>query len=61
MQEDLTGIDGKKCTQIINLGHPYVTKKVMHIKISHLFELFLSVQAVNRLQMDILGLLKSFY
>lgn len=28
----LTGIDGKNCTQIINLGHPHATKKVTHIK-----------------------------
>lgn len=49
VQEDLTGIDGKNCTQIINLGHPQVTKKVMHIKMTHLFDLYISVLAVNRL------------
>lgn len=48
MQERLTRIDGKNCTQIINLGHPRVTKKVMHIKITHLFELYISTWAVNR-------------
>lgn len=44
----LTGIDGKNCTQIINLGHPHATKKVTHIKTTHLFELYISLRAVNR-------------
>lgn len=44
----LTGIDGKNCTQIINLGHPHATKKVTHIKTTHLFELYISLWAVNR-------------
>lgn len=48
VQEGLTWIDGKNGTQIIKRGHPHVTKKVMHIKITHLFELYLSAGAVNR-------------
>lgn len=48
VQEGLTWIDGKNGTQIIKRGHPHVTKKVMHIKITHLFELYISARAVNR-------------
>lgn len=39
VQEDLTRIDAKNCLQIINLGHPHVTMKVMHMKTTRLFEL----------------------
>lgn len=60
VQEDLTGIDGKNCPQIINSGHPHVTKKVMHIKITHLFELYISVWAVNRLPLYIWEISKCF-
>lgn len=60
VQEDLTGIDGTNCTHIINMGHPHVTKKVMHIKMTPLFELYISVLAVNRLPSIHIRVLKEF-
>lgn len=60
VQEGLTWIDGKNCTQIIKRGHPHVTKKVMHIKITHLFELNISTQAVNRDPLNTRRTSKSF-
>lgn len=60
MQEGLTWINGKNCTQIITRGHPHITKKVMHIKVTHLFELYIIVQAVNRELQNIRRISKSF-
>lgn len=61
VQAGLTGIDGKNCTQIINMGHPHVTKRVMHIKMTHLFELNISALAVNRLPLYILRFSMHFH
>lgn len=61
VQEGLTWIDGKNGTQIIKRGHPHVTKKVMHIKITHLFELYISARAVNREPPNTRRISKSFH
>lgn len=61
VQEGLTWIDGKNCTQIIKRGHPHVTKKVMLIKMTHLFELYISAHTLNREPLNTRRISKSFH